>query len=166
MRKLPVYAKKRTEDKGMRVRCGGRTTRIGPGIIAGARKASNNAYAPYSKFCVGAALLLENGEIIAGSNQENADFTDGLCAERVALFYANSTYPDQAVKAIAVTAKNANGIVEFPAQPCGSCRQVLVETEVRYSKQIRIIMDGQKYIQVLDGADNLLPFAFKPSDLE
>ncbi|WP_319269622.1 cytidine deaminase [uncultured Draconibacterium sp.] len=135
-------------------------------LLLAARKASNNAYAPYSKFCVGAALLLENGEIIAGSNQENADFTDGLCAERVALFYANSTYPDQAVKAIAVTAKNANGIVEFPAQPCGSCRQVLVETEVRYSKQIRIIMDGQKYIQVLDGADNLLPFAFKPSDLE
>ena len=135
-------------------------------LLLAARKASKNAYAPYSKFCVGAALLLENGEVITGSNQENVDFTDGLCAERVALFYANSTYPDQAVKAIAVTAKNSHGIVEHPAQPCGSCRQVLVETETRYNKHIRIIMDGRKHILVLEGADNLLPFAFKPRDLE
>ncbi|QIA09277.1 cytidine deaminase [Draconibacterium halophilum] len=135
-------------------------------LLLAAREATKNAYAPYSKFCVGAALLLENGEVIAGSNQENADFTDGLCAERVALFYANSTYPDQAVKAIAVTAKNANGIVENPAQPCGSCRQVLVETESRYNNSIRLILDGRKHIQVLEGADNLLPFAFKPKDLE
>lgn len=135
-------------------------------LLLAAREATKNAYAPYSKFCVGAALLLENGEVITGSNQENADFTDGLCAERVALFYANSTYPDQAVKAIAVTAKNAHGIVENPAQPCGSCRQVLVETESRYNNSIRLILDGRKHIQVLEGADNLLPFAFKPKDLE
>ncbi|MDX8340708.1 cytidine deaminase [Draconibacterium sp. IB214405] len=135
-------------------------------LVLAAREASKNAYAPYSKFHVGAALLLENGEVITGSNQENADFTDGLCAERVALFYANSTYPDVAVKAIAVTAKNAHGLLEFPAQPCGSCRQVLVETEVRYNKHIRVILDGRKHIQVLEGADNLLPFAFKPKDLE
>ncbi|WP_297097370.1 cytidine deaminase [uncultured Draconibacterium sp.] len=135
-------------------------------LLLAAREASKNAYAPYSKFCVGAALLLENGEVITGSNQENADFTDGICAERVALFYANSTYPDQAVKAIAVTAKNSHGFLEFPAQPCGSCRQVLVETETRYNQPIRVILDGKKHIQVLEGADNLLPFAFKPSDLE
>ncbi len=135
-------------------------------LLLAAREVTNNAYAPYSKFCVGAALLLENGEVVSGSNQENADFTDGLCAERVALFYANSTYPDQAVKAIAVTARNSHGFLELPAQPCGSCRQVLVETETRYSQPIRIILDGRKYIQVLEGADNLLPFAFKPKDLE
>ncbi|AHW58975.1 cytidine deaminase [Draconibacterium orientale] len=135
-------------------------------LLLAAREASKNAYAPYSKFCVGAALLLENGEVITGSNQENADFTDGLCAERVALFYANSAYPNQAVKAIAVTAQNSHGFLELPAQPCGSCRQVLVETEFRYSQPIRIILDGRNYIQVLDGADNLLPFAFKPRDLE
>ncbi|WP_347838352.1 cytidine deaminase [uncultured Draconibacterium sp.] len=135
-------------------------------LLLAAREACKNAYAPYSKFQVGAALLLENGEMILGSNQENADFTDGLCAERVAMFYANSTYPDVPVKAIAVTAKNAHGIVEHPAQPCGSCRQVLVETESRYNAHMRIILDGRKRIQVFEGADNLLPFAFKPKDLE
>ncbi|MCY1721670.1 cytidine deaminase [Prolixibacteraceae bacterium Z1-6] len=134
-------------------------------LLLAARKAAHNAYAPYSNFCVGAAVLLENGEIIAGSNQENADFTDGLCAERVALFYANSTYPDSAVKAIAVTARNTKGLVEGPAQPCGSCRQALVEAESRYEQHMRIIMDGRKRIQVLEGADNLLPFAFKPDAL-
>jgi cytidine deaminase len=135
-------------------------------LLLAARKASKNAYAPYSNFNVGAALLLENGEIITGSNQENADFTDGLCAERVAMFYANSTYPDVAVKAIAVTANNAKGLVEGPAQPCGSCRQVLIETESRYKKPMRIILDGRKRIHVLEGADNLLPFAFKPDALD
>ncbi len=134
-------------------------------LLLAARKIAENAYAPYSNFFVGAAILLENGEIILGSNQENADFTDGLCAERVAIFYANSTSPDVAVKAIAVTAKNKNGLIDGPAQPCGSCRQVLVETESRYKQPIRIIMDGRKRIQVLEGADNLLPFAFKPDAL-
>jgi cytidine deaminase len=135
-------------------------------LLLAARKASENAYAPYSKFRVGAALLLENGEVIAGSNQENVDFTDGLCAERVAMFYANSKYPDVAVKSIAVTAKSVNGLIEGPAQPCGSCRQVLVETESRYKKPMRIILDGRKRIQVFEGADNLLPFAFKPDALD
>lgn len=135
-------------------------------LILAAREALKNAYAPYSKFNVGAALLLENGKVILGSNQENADFTDGLCAERVAIFYANSTYPGVAVKAIAVSAKNDKGFVEEPAQPCGSCRQVLVETESRCQQKMRIIMDGRKRIQVLEGADNLLPFAFKPDALK
>lgn len=134
-------------------------------LLLVARKASENAYAPYSKFRVGAALLLENGEIISGSNQENADFTDGLCAERVAMFYANSKYPTVAVKSIAVTASSEKGLIEGPAQPCGSCRQVLVETESRYKTPMRIILDGRKRIQVLEGADNLLPFAFKPDAL-
>lgn len=135
-------------------------------LLLAARKASENAYAPYSKFRVGAALRLENGEVITGSNQENADFTDGLCAERVAIFYANSKYPDIAVKALAVTANSAKGLIEGPAQPCGSCRQVLVETESRYKKSMRIILDGRKRIHVIEGADNLLPFAFKPDALD
>lgn len=135
-------------------------------LVLAAREVLKNAYAPYSKFNVGAALLLENGKIILGSNQENADFTDGLCAERVAIFYANSTFPDKAVKAIAVSAKNSKGLIEEPAQPCGSCRQVLVETETRYKHKMRIILDGRKHIQVLEGADNLLPLAFKPEALE
>lgn len=135
-------------------------------LLLAAREACKNAYAPYSNFQVGAALLLNSGEVIKGSNQENADFTDGLCAERVAMFYANSTYPDVPVVAIAVTARNQNGLIEKPAKPCGSCRQVLVETETRYKKPMRIILDGREHIQVFEGADNLLPFAFKPDALD
>lgn len=134
-------------------------------LILKARESSENAYAPYSKFCVGAAVMLENGEIIKGNNQENADFTDGLCAERVALFYAHAIFPDVAVEALAVTAKNQNGLIPGPAQPCGSCRQVLVESESRFNHPIRLILDGAEKIMVLNGADNLLPFAFKPDQL-
>lgn len=134
-------------------------------LVQAARESSANAYAPYSKFSVGAAVMLANGEVIKGNNQENADFTDGLCAERVALFYAHAVYPDVAVKALAVTAKNVNGLIPGPAQPCGSCRQVLVETEFRFNHPIRLILDGAEKIMVLEGADNLLPFAFKPGSL-
>ena len=135
-------------------------------LIEAAQDAALNAYAPYSKFQVGAAVLLENDEVIIGNNQENADFTDGLCAERVALFYAHARFPGVPVKAIAVTANNARGLLEEPAQPCGSCRQVMVETEVRFSKPIRIILHGKDHIHVLDGADSLLPMAFKPKALD
>jgi cytidine deaminase len=134
-------------------------------LILTARESSANAYAPYSKFRVGAAVLLANGEVIKGNNQENADFTDGLCAERVALFYAHAVYPDIAVVALAVTAKNLNGLIPGPAQPCGSCRQVVVETESRFNHPIRLILDGAETIMVIEGADNLLPFAFKPGSL-
>lgn len=134
-------------------------------LILKARESSENAYAPYSKFCVGAAILLANGEIIKGNNQENADFTDGLCAERVALFYAHANFPNVAVEALAVTAKNVHGLIPGPAQPCGSCRQVFIETESRYKQPIRLILDGAEKIMVFEGADNLLPFAFKPDQL-
>ncbi|TNF43100.1 MAG: cytidine deaminase [Bacteroidetes bacterium] len=134
-------------------------------LILAARESAENAYAPYSKFCVGAAILLANGMIIKGNNQENADFTDGLCAERVALFYAHANFPDVAVEALAVTAKTVHGLIPGPAQPCGSCRQVLVETESRFKQPIRLILDGAEKIMVFEGADNLLPFAFKPDQL-
>jgi cytidine deaminase len=134
-------------------------------LITAAREASGKAYAPYSNFNVGAAVLLANGEIIRGNNQENADFTDGLCAERVALFFAHATYPDVAVKALAVTAKNRGKLLAGPTQPCGSCRQVLIETESRFKQSIRLILDGAEKIMVLEGADSLLPFAFKPDSL-
>jgi cytidine deaminase len=134
-------------------------------LVLAAREASAKAYAPYSGFNVGAALLLENGEIIKGNNQENADFTDGICAERVALFFAHASYPDSAVITLAVTAQNSSGLIPGPAQPCGSCRQVLVETESRFNRKIRLILDGAEKIMVFDGADNLLPFAFKPESL-
>lgn len=135
-------------------------------LVLAARQISENAYAPYSKFCVGAAVKLANGEVVLGNNQENADFTDGLCAERVALFYAHANYPGVGVNSIAVSAKNKNGIIAQPAKPCGSCRQVMVETETRYSNPIRIILDGKKKIQIFEGAESLLPFAFKPDSLD
>jgi cytidine deaminase len=135
-------------------------------LILAAREAAKLAYAPYSKFYVGAALLLNNGEIVSGNNQENAAFPTGLCAERVALFSAHANFPEAAVKTLAVTAYNSNGLVEGPVKPCGSCRQAMVETEVRFKQPMRIILDGKKKIQVFEGVDNLLPFAFKPESLD
>jgi cytidine deaminase len=135
-------------------------------LIMLARNAAENAYAPYSGFRVGAALLLANGKMLTGNNQENATFTVGLCAERVALFYANAGFPDVAVKALAVTAKNKNGYVMNPVSPCGACRQALLETESRFKNSIRIILEGKNKIQVFEGVENLLPFAFKPETLD
>ncbi len=135
-------------------------------LVLAAREAVQRAYAPYSKFYVGAALLLNNGEIVTGNNQENAAFPTGLCAERVALFSAHSRFPQTGIKTLAVTASNSNGLVEGPVKPCGSCRQAMVETEARFKQPIRIILDGKKKIQVFEGVDNLLPFAFKPESLD
>ena len=135
-------------------------------LVLAARESSKKAFAPYSGFNVGAAILLNNGNMITGNNQENAASPTGLCAERVALFYANANFPDMAVKAIAVTASNSNGLVEGPVKPCGSCRQAMVETEVRFKQPIRIILDGKKKIQVFEGVESLLPFAFKPESLD
>ncbi|MBN1987397.1 MAG: cytidine deaminase [Prolixibacteraceae bacterium] len=134
-------------------------------LVLAARQASKKAYAPYSGFHVGAAVLLENGEVITGNNQENSAFTSGLCAERVALFYANARFPEVAVKTLAVTAENGAGLVAGPVKPCGSCRQAMVETEARFHHSIRIILDGKNTIQIFEGVDNLLPFAFKPDSL-
>lgn len=135
-------------------------------LVLAARDAAQKAFAPYSGFFVGAALLLENGIIISGNNQENAAFPTGMCAERVALFYAHANHPEVAVKALAVTASNKNGIVNGPVAPCGSCRQALIESEVRFKAPIRIILDGKKKIQVFDDIGQLLPFAFKPESLD
>lgn len=135
-------------------------------LILKAREISKDAYAPYSGFKVGAVIELENGEIIKANNQENADFTDGLCAERVALFYAGANFPSVAVKTLVVTARNSKGLVENPARPCGSCRQVLLENEHRQKSTIRIILDGKKCIQILEKADYLLPLGFKPDSLD
>ena len=135
-------------------------------LVLAARAACENAYSPYSNFKVGAALLLENGEIITGNNQENADYTDGLCAERVALFYANANFPEVPVKIMAVTAKNSRGNIVELAKPCGSCRQALIETELRFNHKIQLLLDGRKKLYRIEGIDNLLPLAFKPDELD
>ena len=136
-------------------------------LVNSADDAISDAYAPYSGFKVGAAALLENGEIIAGSNQENAAYTMCLCAERVALFYASAKFPKLAVKAIAVSAKAENFQLEGPVSPCGSCRQVMAETENRSQNKIRIIMKGMKgKIYIVEGVNNILPWMFMPNELK
>jgi cytidine deaminase len=129
-------------------------------LVEEARKATEDAYAPYSAFRVGAALLLENGEIITGNNQENAAYPSGLCAERVAVFYAGARYPDVPIVALALTARRPDGFTEEPAYPCGACRQVLLEAENRGGKPIRIIMAGRSKADVVSSVKELLPKNF------
>ena len=112
-------------------------------LIDAAKEATSQSYAPYSHFAVGAAALLEDGTVVTGSNQENAAYPSGTCAERTTLFYANSHYPDQGVKALAIAARNTQGFLDSPIPPCGACRQVLLETERRYSLPIRILQIGR-----------------------
>lgn len=129
-------------------------------LVETSKKATKNSYAPYSNFHVGAALLLANGEIITGTNQENAAYPSGLCAERVALFYANSKFPNQKVLTIAISASTKNGFTKMPVTPCGSCRQVILETENRYKNPIKIILYGEEKILIIEDASNLLPMSF------
>lgn len=129
-------------------------------LIEAAQEATTRSYAPYSRFAVGAALLLANGEIVTGSNQENAAYPSGLCAERTALFYANSQYPDQPVRTLAIAARSENGFLDVPIPPCGACRQVMLETEQRYHTAMRILLYGKKEIYVIEGTKTLLPLSF------
>jgi cytidine deaminase len=135
-------------------------------LIEEARLISYKAWSPYSGFCVGAAVKLANGLIITGNNQENAAYPSGLCAERTALFYANANYPEIPVDAIAISARNVKGMVREPVKPCGSCRQVMLETEMRFIHPIKIILDGQNSIFVFEGIDSLLPMSFRPEALK
>ena len=131
-------------------------------LIMEAGKAAKNAYAPYSKFHVGAALLLENGVIVRGNNQENAAYPSGLCAERVALFAASANNIGIGIKAIAITAYSELKTSHMQAvSPCGSCRQVMAEYEHLYRHNIRVIMEAEdgKYI-VSSSVSQLLPYTF------
>jgi len=130
-------------------------------LIDCAKGACARAYAPYSQFQVGAAVLLANGEILTGTNQENVAFPSGLCAERTTLFYANSQYPEQAVRLLAIAAYTQGDFVELPISPCGACRQVILETEMRYRSPIRIYLYGKKEIYIIEGIKDLLPLAFE-----
>ncbi len=129
-------------------------------LVEAAKKAADTAYSPYSKFKVGVALLLENKEFVTGSNQENAAYPSGLCAERVATFYANAKFPNQAVCTVVIVAKNTEGFLDFPITPCGACRQVLLETEERYGTPIPLILYGTKRIYKIPSVKSLLPFSF------
>ena len=134
-------------------------------LLMEARRITASAYAPYSGFHVGSAVLLGNGQIFTGNNQENSAYPAGLCAERVALFYANANFPDSEVQTIAISAARDGKLVNDPVKPCGSCRQALAEAEVRFGKSIRVILDGQNSILVLNGIDSLLPLSFSKKSL-
>ena len=136
-------------------------------LLLHARKAVADAYAPYSNFQVGSAVLLENGEIIIGNNQENAAYPSGLCAERVAIYSAGARFPNVAVKAIAVSYKAPDASLTDPVTPCGACRQAIAEYENRHSKRIRLIMGGAEgKIYIAESIESLLPLMFNKKYLK
>ena len=130
-------------------------------VVEAARKATANSYAVYSGLNVGVAVRLAGGTIVAGTNQENAAYPSGLCAERTTLFWANSQYPDKAVETLVIAARTAQGELAHPITPCGACRQVMLETEKRFSTPIRIILYGTEECYIIeDGVKALLPLSF------
>jgi cytidine deaminase len=135
-------------------------------LIKEAIESSKKAYAPYSKFKVGSALYLANNEIIKGNNQENAAYPSGLCAERIAVFYANALYPDIPIKKLAITALRGEQIVKQPITPCGSCLQVLLETQQRYKTDIEIFLYGTEKIIKAPNLEQFLPMSFNFKSLK
>ena len=135
-------------------------------LMRAAENAIKGAYAPYSHFQVGAAVLLEGGDIVTGNNQENAAYPSGMCAERVAIWSAASQYPGVAVKKIALSVKATDKVVDKPVSPCGACRQTLLEYEVKQKEPIAVLFKGEigKIIKANSLVD-LLPFSFDESFL-
>ena len=122
--------------------------------------ATAQAYAPYSKFNVGAAVLFQDGEIIKGANQENAAYPSGLCAERTALFYASASRPDKAMTAIAIAASQNGELLETPVTPCGACRQVMAQYQLKSGLPMMVLLIGAHSILKFEKVDDLLPFIF------
>ena len=130
-------------------------------LVEQAIEATDRSYAPYSKFRVGAAVLLNNGVTLLGCNQENASYPVGLCAERTALFAAGVQFPDVPVKLMAIAARNTDGVLlEEPISPCGMCRQAIIETETRFKQPVRIFLYGTNKIYVVDSIKTLMPLSF------
>ena len=130
-------------------------------LVRKAESSIHLAYAPYSKFSVGAALLLDNGAIVLGANQENAAYPDGMCAERVALFAMTSQYPGRSIKKLAVVARSENALSLTPVTCCGSCRQAMFEFEQRQHSPFEVIMQVKdNYWIKAVSAESLLPFSF------
>jgi cytidine deaminase len=136
-------------------------------LVHKAKEALGHAYAPYSKFFVATAVLLEDGSIVTGTNQENAAYPSGMCAERVALYTAASQYPEKKINKMAVVARKKTGKELLPATSCGGCRQVMLEFEMKQKKQIKIIMFGPQHKWITaPSAESLLPFCFTKDSLE
>ena len=136
-------------------------------LIDAAKSATERSYAPYSHFHVGAALLLADGTIVTGANQENAAYPSGLCAERTALFHASAAYPTQPVVTLAIAAYTNGTFTTIPITPCGACRQVMLEVENRHHHPIRTLLYGTQGIYLIEGGTReLLPLTFDASFLE
>ena len=130
-------------------------------LVQMAIDSTQHSYAPYSHFHVGAALLLSNGVMLPGCNQENAAFPAGLCAERSAIFAAGAQYPKESVEMLAIAARDTHGeLTTNPVSPCGTCRQVMIETETRFQKPIRILLYGKDKVYTIDGIKQLMPLSF------
>lgn len=136
-------------------------------LVEKATEAHNRAYAPYSQYNVGAALLLEDGNIITGNNQENVAYPSGLCAERVAMFYASSQFPNAKMKTIAIAAKAENFVISEAVAPCGACRQVMSEYETKQQSPIRIILKAEEgKIIAFEKVEDILPLMFHAEELK
>jgi cytidine deaminase len=136
-------------------------------LVELAEASLKDAYAAYSHYRVGAALRLTNGKIFTGNNQENAAYPSGLCAERVAMFYAKSQYPDESIESVAIAAKADDFTISEAVAPCGSCRQVMAEYQNQQDKPIRVIMKGEKGpIVTVGSVGSLLPLMFHAEELK
>lgn len=136
-------------------------------LLNQAKSSIEHAHAPYSNFFVGAAVLLENGKIFTGSNQENVAYPSGLCAERVAVFYASSQYPEVPIKTIAVTGSAKHFNINRPITPCGACRQVMAEYENKQKQPIRLIFSAENGKSlVFQNVESILPVMFKAEELK
>ncbi len=135
-------------------------------LLREARSATEQAYAPYSNFHVGAVAMMENGEVVAGTNQENASYPVGICAERVLLGSVATLHPNIPVKSIAISYNSEEGKSDHPISPCGMCRQALLEYETRLKQPIRLILGGMEgKVYIIKTASQLLPFAFTSDEL-
>lgn len=130
-------------------------------LVDAAREATFRAYSPYSHFSVGAAILLDNGETVTGSNQENAAYPSSLCAERTAAYYAHSRYPDAKFMTIAIAARETSGReIKMPISPCGACRQALLEYEKLAGRNVKVILAGADECYILTSVKSLMPLSF------
>lgn len=133
-------------------------------LVEEAQMATYRSYAPYSCFSVGSAVMLADNSIVSGSNQENAAYPSGICAERTAVFYANSRYPNLPIRAICIAARGTDGkLLPRPIPPCGACRQVLLEAEKRAGDDIEVLLYGTEYSYCLRNVKDLMPVAFNSS---
>ena len=129
-------------------------------LVQAAKEAMGNAYAPYSRFNVGAAVMFEDGEIIKGANQENAAYPSGICAERTALFYAGASRPDKPMAALAIVAGQNGEICKRPVTPCGACRQVMIQYQIKSGRPMKVLLVGSEIIWEFEKVEDLLPFVF------